>query len=76
MYIVSATADNGCDSKPIAVFARIKEAVADAGHDTVIIAAHPFRMHASGGSSYDWLPALGLDNPTSAEPVAAMYRTT
>ena len=72
MYIISAKADNGCDSKPIAVFARIKEAVADAGNDTVVIAAHPFRMHASGGSTYDWLPGLGLDNPTSAEPVAVL----
>ncbi len=72
IYIVSATADNGCTSKPIAVFARIRQAVADAGNDTVIIAAHPFRMHASGGSSYDWLPALGLDNPNSPEPVAVL----
>jgi gliding motility-associated-like protein len=72
MYIVSATADNGCESKPVAVFARIREAVADAGNDTVIIAAHPFRLHASGGTAYDWLPALGLDNPTSPDPVALL----
>ena len=72
MYVVSAMADNGCESNPVAVFARIREAIADAGNDTVIIAAHPFRLHASGGSSYNWLPALGLDNPSSATPVAVI----
>ena len=72
MYLVSAWADNGCESNTVAVFANIEEAVADAGNDTVIIARNPFHLHASGGSSYNWLPAVGLDNPTIPNPVALL----
>ena len=72
MYVVSAWADNGCESNTVPVFATIQEAVADAGNDTVIIARNPFRLHASGGSSYNWLPALGLDNPSVPNPVALL----
>jgi len=72
LYQVSALADNGCISNIVAVNVKIKEAVANAGNDTVIISRHPFHLHASGGLTYNWLPPVGLDNPSLANPVALL----
>ncbi len=72
LYQVSALADNGCMSDIVTVTVIINEAVANAGNDTVIISRNPFHLHASGGISYNWLPALGLDNPSIANPVALL----
>ena len=49
LYQVSALADNGCMSNIVTVTVKIKEAVANAGNDTVIISRNPFHLHASGG---------------------------
>jgi len=71
-YQVSALADNGCMSDIVTVTVKIEEAVANAGNDTVIISRNPFPLHASGGITYNWLPAVGLDNPSIANPVAQL----
>jgi len=72
VYQVSALADNGCMSNTVTVTVKIEEAVANAGNDTIIISSHPFHLHASGGLTYNWLPAVGLDNPSVANPVALL----
>lgn len=69
---LSAQAENGCivDSvfKPVKIYATN----AFAGNDTTILQSYPFQLHASGGSSYVWSPAVGLDNPFIANPVATL----
>ncbi len=44
---------------------------ASAGADTIIAApGQPIQLQATGGVSYEWLPAAGLSNATIANPVA------
>ncbi|GAA4319656.1 gliding motility-associated C-terminal domain-containing protein [Flaviaesturariibacter amylovorans] len=40
-----------------------------AGNDTMVVAGQPVQLLATGGVRYQWLPALGLDNPNIANPV-------
>jgi len=69
---LSAQADNGCIAdtvlKPVVIYATN----AYAGNDTTILQGYPFQLHASGGNSYTWSPAVGLDNPFIADPVATL----
>ena len=41
-----------------------------AGNDTVAAPGQPIQLQASGGLSYQWSPASGLDNPNISNPVA------
>lgn len=69
---------NGCETErvPVKAFvypvpvatASVQEAEIDAGAST--------RLSGSGGASYSWSPAAGLDDPTSATPVATPDKTT
>jgi gliding motility-associated-like protein len=43
-----------------------------AGNDTVIIANLPLQLKATGGVSYQWSPATGLDNPNIQGPIAML----
>ena len=74
-YILTAT-DNtsGCpkpssDTVIVTVLPKVK---AFAGNDTVIIASLPLQLKATGGVTYQWAPATGLDNPNIAGPVASL----
>lgn len=49
---------------------------ADAGKDTVVCQGASVRLSASGGSNYQWLPTIGLDNPNSANPLCTPISTT
>jgi gliding motility-associated-like protein len=46
--------------------------LAYAGNDTTIVAGQPLQLTASGGTSYVWSPATGLNNPNVANPVAIL----
>ena len=48
----------------------------DAIPDTTICIGNNIQLKASGGTSYLWQPATGLDNPTSATPIASPSVTT
>jgi gliding motility-associated-like protein len=41
----------------------------DAGNDTMVIAGQPVQLHATGGVSYQWIPATGLNNPDTSSPI-------
>ncbi|HXB06141.1 MAG TPA: CshA/CshB family fibrillar adhesin-related protein [Puia sp.] len=43
---------------------------------TAICAGQPAPLQAGGGATYSWSPALGLDNPAIANPVASPQNTT
>ncbi|WP_132055882.1 PKD domain-containing protein [Pseudocnuella soli] len=43
---------------------------ASAGRDTSVIVGQPLQLQATGGSTYQWLPPLGLNNPNIANPIA------
>jgi gliding motility-associated-like protein len=41
-----------------------------AGNDTMVVVNQPLQLNASGGTGYQWTPALHLNNSTIANPVA------
>lgn len=47
-----------------------------AGLDQTICAGATAQLQASGGSSYQWIPATGLSNATIANPVATVTNST
>jgi len=74
-YILTATnPSSGCpkpsyDTVTVTVLPKVK---AFAGNDTVIIAGLPLQLKATGGVSYQWAPATGLDNPNIQGPIALL----
>jgi PKD repeat protein len=69
--ILSVEAGDGCtntDSSHITIYGT--NASIDA--DTIIAAANqPIQLNATGGGNYEWSPANGLNNITSANPIAS-----
>ncbi|MBV6404534.1 MAG: gliding motility-associated C-terminal domain-containing protein [Flavobacteriales bacterium] len=61
---------NTCGVTPDTVTVLVVVPQADAWPDTLVCTAAPVPLFASGGVSYQWSPAQGLDNDTSATPIA------
>jgi len=80
-YEVSVSNEAGaCLSKGsvlIEVNAAINtEVVANAGEDFTICGGQDAQLTASGGTTYLWIPAAGLSDPTISNPVAILDTTT
>ncbi|MGV3586507.1 MAG: gliding motility-associated C-terminal domain-containing protein [Adhaeribacter sp.] len=76
-YYVQATNNNQCVSAtrtPVKV--TVTSISADAGRDTTIIEGQPFGLRATGGTTYVWSPATGLNDPNVATPIATPTKTT
>lgn len=58
---------NGCTSSIIKPL-MVKAAHANAGTDTVILRNTSFQLNGSGGSTYTWSPATGLNDPFIPNP--------
>jgi gliding motility-associated-like protein len=74
---VQATNTNQCVSvtrTPVKV--TVTTITADAGRDTSIIADQSIALRATGGTTYVWSPATGLNNPNVASPIATPAKTT
>jgi gliding motility-associated-like protein len=75
LYILSAIDPaSGCpkpslDTVRVTVLPKVN---AFAGNDTVIIAGLPLQLKATGGVTYQWAPATGLDNPNVQGPIAML----
>lgn len=72
IYRVSLTAvsSNGCVSIPRTHALRIARTKAFAGRDTFVFKDTPFRLRASGGTTYSWTPPTYLDNADTSAPIA------
>ncbi len=53
-----------------------EDVTADAGSDTEFCAGGSVQLNASGGTTYNWSPTDGLDDPNIANPVASPDATT
>jgi gliding motility-associated-like protein len=69
---LTANADNGCSSTVTTIPVFINQAVAIAGNDTIAIKDEPLQLQGSGGVSYIWSPATGLNDATLQNPVAIL----
>jgi len=76
-YVLTAIDTIGCD-RPVSDTVTIivtPPVNAYAGRDTFVVAGRPIQLSASGGSSYLWRPATGLDDPTTDAPIATLPAT-
>jgi gliding motility-associated-like protein len=62
----------GCPSDSIRKIIAINQLHPFAGNDTSIAAGQPLQLQATGGSSYEWSPSTGLNNPLVKNPVAIL----
>jgi gliding motility-associated-like protein len=68
-YYIKGSTGNGCFSvKPVIVGIK-PSPVGNAGPDQIVCSKANAQLQASGGVSYQWSPALYLDNPATANPV-------
>lgn len=73
-YIIAIHDTLGCP-KPVydTVVVQVEKVIADAGpRDTSIVVNQPLQFNATGGQFYLWSPAMGLNNPAIANPVATI----
>lgn len=71
-YILSVLSDQGCpkaghDTVLVTVLPKI---IPDAGNDTLVVVGQPLQLNAEGGTSYEWRPVTGLNNPFIKNPIA------
>jgi gliding motility-associated-like protein len=68
---LTAEATNGC-STLLSKNLFINAVHANAGKDTLVVMNSPFQLDGSGGSSYSWSPATGLNDPFISNPVGKL----
>lgn len=70
-YIVTGTAANGCTGNDtIRVFHHAPTLIT--GSDTTACPNQQLQIFASGGTSYNWSPTIGLSNPNIPNPVVSI----
>jgi gliding motility-associated-like protein len=74
MYIFSATNTVGClKAKTDTVIVTVTPTIlANAGRDTAVVAGQPLQLEATGGTSYVWSPATGLNNTLISNPISTL----
>lgn len=74
-YIVTVTDSNGCDDSDTIQVIVQNFIIADAGPDTAICYGDSAMLLATGGATYFWSPATGLNNPNLQNPIANPIET-
>lgn len=70
-----ATTANGCYNDSLQKNIIIYSTNAFAGNDTTTASGRPLQLQASGGISYEWIPATGLNDPFISNPVTVLTGT-
>ncbi|PTX21357.1 gliding motility-associated-like protein [Pontibacter mucosus] len=65
-----------CASKRLPVTVTVTEPKLSAGPDVTILEGRSTQLQASGGLTYTWSPAVGMDNPNIANPMVKPEKTT
>lgn len=73
-YTVIVTGQCGSDTTELTV--PVIDFSVMASEDDTICSGSSTQLQASGGITYEWTPALGLDNPNSPNPMATPGATT
>ncbi len=74
-YTVTLTDSNGCTGTD-EVIVYVNTGTANAGVDQSICNGTAAQLVATGGTSYQWSPSIGLSNPFIANPLASPASTT
>ena len=75
-YSVTVTDANGCEGTDQVTVIVTPNVAANAGDDVTTCDGQPAQLNASGGDTYSWSPATGLNSTTIANPVASPTSTT
>lgn len=75
-YTVYATGANGCTGTATVTVTVNPPPNANAGPGQTICSPNTATLNASGGTSYSWIPATGLNNTSVANPTASPTTTT
>lgn len=70
------TGTNGCSSYIDSTITIPYQHFANATGDTSSCGNIPIQLHATGGTTYNWTPTTGLDNPASSDPFAVINTST
>jgi gliding motility-associated-like protein len=69
-YVLQVTDTvTGCMAWDSVMITVLPRPIADAGLDTNVSAGSSITLLGSGGSTFNWIPTVGLDDPTSANPL-------
>ncbi len=72
---LTTTALNGCVNDLPQRNITVYSTNAFAGSDIIAVSGQPIQLQATGGLSFEWIPAAGLDNPNISNPVAVLTGT-
>lgn len=75
-YTVLLVTSNGCEGRAEAQVTVFAPSAVVAGPDTSISIGNSVTLFATGGTSYEWSPQEGLNNPYSANPTATPTTST
>ncbi len=75
-YTVTVTNQEGCIATDAITVTVSNKPIANAGVDQTVCAGSSAQLSANGGTSYQWIPAIGLSNAAIANPVATPSTTT
>uniref|UniRef100_UPI00374D3B7F PKD domain-containing protein n=1 Tax=Ferruginibacter sp. TaxID=1940288 RepID=UPI00374D3B7F len=75
-YIVRGTDGNGCTAVDTVSVSTKASPVVTITADTTICKTRTVQLQATGGTTYQWVPAAGLSNASIANPVASPVNTT
>jgi PKD repeat protein len=74
-YTVTGTIDDCTGTSEVTIIVNPLPSIT-VSDDITIIGGESTTLSASGGTTYSWSPATGLDDPTSASPIATPSETT
>ncbi len=76
-YLLAAYDTKGCPKPGTdeVVVTMLPDINAFAGRDTTIILGQPLQLEATGGTGYQWSPAMGLSSTSISNPVATHYES-
>lgn len=75
-YIVTATAASGCTAKDTVQITLFQKPSIGITPDTLVCRNSSTQLQASGGLTYKWSPAAGLDNSDIPNPTAITFATS
>ena len=75
-YTVTVTDANNCSANDSMIVIVLPAPIFQAWGDTTVCQGQTVMLHASGGTTYSWLPSNGLSNPNDSATFTTPFLTT